>query len=27
MQKRLDKALENMKVVPVKHTIKVEPVK
>ncbi|HOX04808.1 MAG TPA: GDSL-type esterase/lipase family protein [Planctomycetota bacterium] len=27
MQKRLDRALENMKVVPVKHTIKVEPAK
>jgi hypothetical protein len=27
MQKRLERALENMKVVPVKHTIKVEPVR
>jgi lysophospholipase L1-like esterase len=27
MQKRLDRALENMKVVPVKHTIRIEPVK
>ncbi len=27
MQKRLDRALENMKVVPVRHTIKIEPAK